>query len=161
MCFTAATAFIRSARFVRLIPTLPMKRNRHMAALSRIVLSFVFVTLLSSAAVAGARSIEYSSQAFAEAQAAGQTIIVDVYASWCPTCQAQQAILEDLKTEAALAEALFVQVNYDRDKDFLRAHRIPRQSVILVFQGEDEVARSIAETDRDRLRHVVLSGAAG
>ncbi|TVR80922.1 MAG: thioredoxin [Rhodospirillales bacterium] len=132
-----------------------------MAAVSRFVLSFVFVALLHSTAYAAARSIEYSSEAFAEAQAAGQTIVVDVFANWCPTCQAQQPILEELKADADLADALFVQVNYDQHKDFLRTHRIPRQSVILVFRGEEEVARSIAETDRDRLREVVLTAAAG
>ena len=90
------------------------------------------------------------------AQKKGKTIVVDVYADWCPTCRAQAPILEDLRTEKQSSEVLFVKVNFDEEKAFLRANRIPRQSTVLVFKGMDEVARSVAETNRSRLRGVVL-----
>ena len=48
------------------------------------------------------------------------------------------------------------RVDFDKQKAFLRAHRIPRQSTVLVFKGRKEIARSIAQTDRNRLRAVVL-----
>lgn len=122
-----------------------------------VVVAFLVVVFMGSTALAAAKSIDYSPDAFAEAQAAGKFIIVDVYADWCPTCRAQRPILAELKTETELENAVFVTVDYDRDKDFLRTHRIPRQSTILVFHGERELTRSIAETNRERLRGVVLS----
>ena len=109
----------------------------------------------------GGGQYPYSEAAFADAQAAGKTIIVDVFADWCPTCRAQKPILDELKAEPKLKDSLFVTVDYDREKAFLRAHRVPRQSTILVFRGGNEVARSVAETDRDRLRTAVLSAAGG
>jgi thioredoxin 1 len=139
---------------------LPMK-GPSMKTAMRALAGLFLLAFAGSPAFAAAESIQYSPEAFAEAQAAGNTIVVDVYADWCPTCRAQKPILDELKTEAALEEVLFVTVDYDREKDFLRAHRIPRQSTILVFQGEEEVARSIAETDRDRLRTTILSAAGG
>ncbi len=101
--------------------------------------------------------IEYSPQAFAAAQASGEPVVVDVFAPWCPTCRAQAPILDELRQDDRLADATFIKVNFDDHKAFLRAHRIPRQSTILVFKGETEVARSIAETNRTRLRAVVLN----
>lgn len=98
----------------------------------------------------------YDEAEFMMAQKKGKTIVVDVYADWCPTCRAQAPILEELRQERQSGDVLFVKVNFDDEKAFLRAHRIPRQSTVLVFNGMDEVARSIAQTNRTRLRSAVL-----
>ena len=109
------------------------------------------------AASAQAQFVNYSESAFAAAQREGRTIIVDVHADWCPTCRAQAPILSELRNDPRLADALFVRVDFDSERAFLRAHRIPRQSTILVFKGRTEEGRSIAETNRNRLRSFVLS----
>lgn len=98
----------------------------------------------------------YDERAFAAAQAEGKTIVVDVYADWCPTCRAQAPILDELRAERQSSDVMFVKVNFDKEKAFLRANRIPRQSTVLVFKGNKEVARSIAQTNRAQLRGVVL-----
>ena len=98
----------------------------------------------------------YDAANFMMAQKKGKTIVVDVYADWCPTCRAQAPILNELRVEKQSSDVLFVKVNYDEEKDFLRQHRIPRQSTILVFKGMEEIERSIAQTDRSTLRSVVL-----
>lgn len=108
------------------------------------------------AAQAQAQFVQYSESGFAAAQREGRTIIVDVHADWCPTCRAQSPILRELRDDPRLANALFVRVDFDSERAFLRAHRIPRQSTILVFQGREETGRSIAETNRTRLRNFVL-----
>jgi thiol-disulfide isomerase/thioredoxin len=98
----------------------------------------------------------YDEKSFAAAQAAGKTLVVDVHAPWCPTCRAQEPILDELRKEHASEKVAFVKVDFDSDKAFLRANGVVRQSTVLVFKGTREVARSIAETDRKRLRAVVL-----
>lgn len=118
-----------------------------------IVALFAVVPMAASAAVGWSN---YSASSFSAAQEQGKTIIVDVYADWCPTCRAQAPILDELRKDERLADAVFIRVNYDDDKAFLRAHRIPRQSTILVFEGGEEKARSIAETNRDRLRTMII-----
>ena len=100
--------------------------------------------------------ITYDDAEFLMAQKKGKTIVVDVYADWCPTCRAQAPILEELRSEKQTTDVLFVKVNFDDEKAFLRANRVPRQSTVLVFKGMDEVGRSVAETDRTRLRRAVL-----
>ena len=100
----------------------------------------------------------YDEAEFVMAQGKGKTIVVDVYADWCPTCRAQAPILEQLRKERQDGNTLFVKVNFDKEKAFLRDHRIPRQSTVLVFKGKKEVVRSIAQTNRAKLRGAVLSG---
>ena len=99
----------------------------------------------------------YDAAEFMMAQKKGKTIVVDVYADWCPTCRAQAPILEELRVEKQKSDVLFVKVDFDEEKAFLRDNRIPRQSTVLVFKGMDEVARSIAQTNRAELRSVVLN----
>ncbi|MEL6239109.1 MAG: thioredoxin family protein, partial [Pseudomonadota bacterium] len=109
-----------------------------------------------SAAAVPAGWTAYDEAEFMMAQKKGKTIVVDVYADWCPTCRAQAPILEELRTETLSSDVLYVKVNFDEEKTFLKAHRIPRQSTVLVFKGMDETARSIAQTNRAALRSVVL-----
>ncbi len=99
----------------------------------------------------------YNEAEFVMAQGKGKTIVVDVYADWCPTCRAQAPILDELRKERQNGNTLFVKVNFDDEKAFLRRHRIPRQSTVLVFKGKKEVARSIAQTNRSALRSAVLN----
>jgi len=98
----------------------------------------------------------YDEAEFMMAQGKGKTIVVDVYADWCPTCRAQAPILEEVRKERQNGNTLFVKVNFDEEKAFLRDHRIPRQSTVLVFKGKKEIARSIAQTNRAKLRGAVL-----
>ena len=99
----------------------------------------------------------YDAAEFMMAQKKGKTIVVDVYADWCPTCRAQAPILDEIRAEKQTSDVLFVKVNFDENKDFLREHRIPRQSTVLVFNGMTEAARSVAQTNRTRLREVVIN----
>ncbi|MEM1050615.1 MAG: thioredoxin family protein [Pseudomonadota bacterium] len=101
--------------------------------------------------------VTYDEAEFMMAQKKGKTIVVDIYADWCPTCRAQAPILDELRAEKQSSDVLFVKVNFDDEKAFLRANRIPRQSTVLIFKGMDEIARSVAETNRTRLRRVVLN----
>lgn len=125
---------------------------------------FKFVLLLVAAVLAAPVAAvtsgwtQYSPAEFAKTQAAGKTIVVDVHADWCPTCRAQQPTLDALRGERRLKNVVFVKVDFDTQKDFLRQYRIPRQSTILVFKGTRETARSIAETRPAELRAAVLGG---
>ncbi len=127
-------------------------------ALIPLFAALVIAIALSVPSSSASRFVPYSAQAFAEAQQNDRTILVDVYATWCPTCKRQEPILEALATDPALEGVLAMRVDWDKDKAFLRAHRIPRQSTILVFKGTRETARSVAETNAQALRDVILAG---
>jgi len=127
-------------------------------SLSLILGAMAFVFFGMASATASETWQKYTPETFAAAQAEGKTMIVDVYASWCPTCRKQAPILEKLSTESDFSDVTFVRVSFDDDKDFLKAHQIPRQSTILVFKDGEETARSVAETNADKLKAALLSG---
>ena len=123
-----------------------------------LALMIAFCTLFAlTPAMAAPSWTPYSPQSLAAAQKSGKTVVIDVHADWCPTCRAQQPTLNELRADKRLKDAIFMKVNFDTDKAFLRQNRIPRQSTIVVFKGRKEVARSIAETNRTKLRAIVLN----
>ena len=128
-----------------------------MRKLAKLAFTVFVLAFAAAPALADAVSVAYTPSAFAEAQASGKHIVVDVYADWCPTCQAQKPIMSELKKDPAAKDILFITVNFDTEKEFLRAHRVAYQSTILVFKGKEELTRSTAETNRDRLRSLVLA----
>jgi thioredoxin 1 len=124
------------------------------------LLTALFMALFAAPVLAAMTWTTYAPQPFAAAQEAGRTVLVHVTAPWCPTCRAQKPILDELRADAKLADMVFVTLDYDSQKDFLRAHQVRGQSTIIVFKGRQEVNRVVAETGRDRLRAFVY-GAAG
>ncbi len=125
-------------------------------ALVAAIFAIAVATLVLPSTANAADIKQYSAATFQAAQKAGKTVVVDVHADWCPTCKAQAPILSELAKDKALKNVVFMRVDFDSEKAFLREHRIPRQSTILVFKGTKETGRSIAETNRARLRSFVF-----
>lgn len=117
-----------------------------------VLISMLFALALSGlieqakAATGKQAWLPYSASAFTAAQQKKKVIVVDVFASWCPVCRKQEQVTSALLKDEDFADVVMFKVNYDTEKSFLRMHKIPRQSTILVFRGKNEVARSIAET---------------
>jgi thioredoxin 1 len=104
------------------------------------------VALLASLAGASAAEQPFSKEAFDAAQAADKPIVVHVYAPWCPTCRAQKPILHKAQAEPKFAGLEWFRVDFDGQKDAVRAMKATRQSTIIVFKGATEVGRSVGET---------------
>ena len=113
------------------------------------------LALLASLGSAMAAEQPFSQQAFAAAQAAGKSIIVHVYAPWCPTCRAQEPVLKTLEADPKFSGVEAFRVDFDGQKDALRALKATNQSTIIVFKGAKEVGRSVGETDPDAIAAVV------
>lgn len=113
---------------------------------------FAFALLLAGTAGAHAEQ-PFTADAFAAAQKAGKGVIVHVYAPWCPTCRAQEPILHKLEADHPTVEAF--RVDFDGQKDAVRALKATSQSTIIVFKGEKEVGRSVGETDAGAIGKLV------
>jgi thiol:disulfide interchange protein len=57
------------------------------------LIASAFLIGTSLAALAGQ---PFDTSAFQQAQAAGKPILVDVTASWCPTCKVQRPIVQEI-----------------------------------------------------------------
>ena len=111
--------------------------------------SKVFASLLLMIMMASAQAFDkepYTQERFDELTAAGEVVLIDVYATWCPTCAKQQ------KAIAAYVEAnpdnkfTILVVDFDDNKDLVRQFRAPRQSTLLLYKGSEQFWFSVAES---------------
>ena len=89
----------------------------------------------------------FTQEGFAAAQAAGASILVHIFAPWCPTCKAQQPILETLERAPKFGALKVFRVDFDSQKDIVREFKATRQSTLIVFKGATETGRSVGDTD--------------
>jgi len=73
------------------------------------------------------------------------------HADWCPTCISQSRALEQLKAAGQLQGMTVLVADYDKEKDLKRQHKVRSQSVLVIFKGTTEVARSAGETQPEAL----------
>jgi len=109
-------------------------------------------SILAAPAIAAAAEQAFDASAFAAAQSAGKSIVVHVYAPWCPTCRAQEPILQKLEADPGVTA---FRVDFDSQKDAVRMLKATRQSTIIVFKGDKEVGRSVGETDASAIGSLV------
>lgn len=114
------------------------------------------LSILLSAALTAQAAQPFSANAFAEAQAAGKTILIDVWASWCPTCRRQGPILESVERERP--DLVSYRIDFDNAKDLLKRFRVQSQSTLIVFKGSKEIGRSTGDTNADSIRAMVAKG---
>jgi|CXWL01.1.fsa_nt_gi thiol-disulfide isomerase/thioredoxin len=96
----------------------------------------------------------FSDKAFADAQAAGKAVIVEIHASWCPVCAKQGPILSQLR-DNDFKDAVAFAIDFDSQKDLLAKFGANRQSTIIVFRGRVEKGRSVGVSDSAALKELV------
>ena len=89
----------------------------------------------------------YDASAFAAAQKAGKSILVDVHAVWCHICWSQKAVLSNLESDPKFKNLVVFSVDYDGDKENLRRFNAQKQSTLIVFKGGQELGRSVGDTN--------------
>ena len=97
------------------------------------------------------RDRAFYQEAFASAQADGDSILVHINAPWCPTCRAQRPIIEELEKSPKFEKLKVFRVDFDSQSDIVRSFRATSQSTLIVFKGKAETGRSVGETDPDAI----------
>ena len=103
--------------------------------------------LLAALPASAAEWKSFDAAAFAQAQKDGKPILVDIFAVWCPVCRAQNPILTQLTREPKFADMVVFKVDFDTQKDDVRALKAQRQSTLIVYKGETEKGRSVGDTN--------------
>ncbi|MGY4402196.1 thioredoxin family protein [Bradyrhizobium sp. USDA 3315] len=103
-------------------------------------------------AVFAATEVPFTQQAFDAAQHQGKPILVHITAPWCPYCARQRPILSSLENEAAFKDLVVYNVDFDTQKDIVRAMDAQKQSTLIVFHGAAEKGRSTGDTDANSIK---------
>jgi thioredoxin 1 len=91
-------------------------------------------------------AVPFSAEAFKAAQASGSPILVEIHADWCPTCKAQNPILEKLTAEPKFKDLKVFRVDFDAMKPVVKEFGAHMQSTLIVFKGSAEQGRSVGDT---------------
>ena len=101
---------------------------------------------------------EFTMDAFKAAQKEGKSILVDVWASWCPTCKAQGPLLKSELAKPENKNVVVLRVNFDTQLDVLKAFKVQSQSTLIMFKGEKEIARSVGDTNQATIAKLIGAG---
>ncbi len=121
------------------------KITTHAAAL------IVGLSVVLAGAASAAEMKTFDKSSFEAAQSAGQPIVVDIAATWCPTCAAQKPIVDALAADPAYEDMVVFHVDFDDQKDIVRSLGAQMQSTLIAYDGETETGRSVGDTDADSI----------
>jgi thioredoxin 1 len=89
----------------------------------------------------------YEQSAFDVAQEHGDSILVFVEASWCPTCARERTILHGLYKMPQFKNLRVFDVDFDTSKPLLHRLRVQMQSTLIVYHGTRETGRLTGATN--------------
>jgi thioredoxin 1 len=119
--------------------------------LNRALIVGAFAGILAMAAPlvpasANNTAVPFSAEAFKAAQASGSPILVEIHADWCPTCKAQNPILDKLTSAEKFKDLKIFRVDFDAMKPVVKEFGAQMQSTLIIFKGSAEQGRSVGDT---------------
>ncbi len=86
---------------------------------------------------------------FQAAQAAGKSIVVHSFATWCTTCKAQAPSMSEAARDPKFANVVFFELDIDRDTAAVKALQFTAQAQFKIYKGGKEVGWEVGMVDRD------------
>ena len=119
-----------------------------------------FFTILFLVVCFSANAVEkktnFSEEVFKNPQASGKTIVVNSFEVWCGTCSKQTKILDQAEKE--FKDIVFLSYEQSKNKDIAQKLGIKFWTTIVVYQGKDEVARIVGQTDKETIYSAIQKG---
>ncbi len=112
----------------------------------------LFAMLAVSVPSFAADRSDYSQAKFDAATKAGKPVLIEVWASWCPVCRAQDPIIQSLMKEPEFAGLTILTVDFDKEKALLRTLNVAKQSTLIAFKGTTETGRTTGDTSPAGIR---------
>jgi len=116
-----------------------------MKKITSVIFLFASLILASFSSIALEKE-SFTPERFEALQAAGEVVLIDVYATWCPTCARQQQVLSEYRASNPDKQFHILEIDFDNNKEWVRHFRAPRQSTLLLYTGETQFWFSVAET---------------
>ena len=117
------------------------------------------ILLSSLAAIFAPRSAfardSFSDAAFDSAAASGYPVLVEFHAVWCPTCRAQERIINSFRHNPEYKGLVILRVDYDTEKPLLKRFDVRRQSTLIVFKNGAELGRAVGESRPEGIKNLL------
>ncbi len=127
--------------------------------LSRLLGAGLFFFALQAQAF---NALDYTPGLIKQRIAAGETVLVDYYTTWCSTCAAQGRAISALMESNPNYEKhiTFIKVDWDKyaNHEVSTSRNIPRRSSLVLLRGEDELGRLIAVSNRTSIKNLLDRG---
>jgi thiol:disulfide interchange protein len=132
-----------------------MMIKSNLAKLFKIAALFV-LSIFAHVALAGEIK-PYSQTELDRLVAEGKPILLDIRADWCPTCAAQAPVIRELMAQSKFKDVTTFTIDFDKDTALLKAYNVSFQSTLIVMMGKQEMGRSVGDTSRDDIEHLLSS----
>jgi thioredoxin 1 len=120
------------------------------------IAALFLLSICTRAALAGEIK-PYSQAEFDKLAAEGKPILLDFRADWCATCAAQAPVIRTLMEQSKYKDLTMFTIDFDRDTALLKAYNVRVQSTLIVLTGKQEEGRSVGDTSREGIEHLLNS----
>ena len=114
---------------------------------------FLFVCLSANAAE---KKTNFTGEVFENAKASGKTIVINSYEVWCGTCSKQTKILNQAEKE--FKDIIFLSYEQSKNKDIAQKLGIKFWTTIVVYKGDNEIARIVGQIDKETIYSAIQKG---
>ena len=84
---------------------------------------------------------EFEPETFSRYRQNGESMLLEIYASWRPTCKAQHEAFEALETSGKRPSVRAIRVDFDTYEEFCRSIGINYTGALLVYRNGRQVAQ--------------------
>ena len=114
---------------------------------------FLFVCLSANAVE---KKTNFSTEIFEKAKDSGKTVVINSYEVWCGTCSEQTKILDQAEKE--FKDIVFLSYEQSKNKEIAQKLNIKYWTTIVVYKGNNEVARVVGQTDKKIIYAAIKKG---
>ena len=116
---------------------------------------FIFIFCLFVFNVSSiAKETTFKKELFDKAQADGKVVIVSSWINYCTSCASQMKVLDKAKKDFNNIEYFKFDVT---NKEIAQMFDVQYQTTLLIFKNNEEVHRSIGQTNKDKIYSIIKS----
>tara|TARA_B100000989_G_scaffold26009_1_gene16826 strand:- start:6 stop:404 length:399 start_codon:yes stop_codon:yes gene_type:complete len=130
-----------------------------MKFMKKIFIFFLFLITLNANAVE--KETTFNQKLFNKAQSEGKIVIISSWIKYCSSCAGQMKILKKAKNDGKLKDINFDNIEYFSfdvtNKNIADLFNVQYQTTLLIFKNNEEVYRSLGETNKNLIYEAIKS----
>ena len=116
----------------------------------------IFILLFFSFnSIASSKETTFTNEIFEKSQLDGKTVVIHSWNKTCVTCARQVEILDQAKKD--FKDVIFLSFEQTKDKKIAQFLGIDYWTTIVVYRDNEEISRTIGQTDKDELYSQIRS----